>query len=86
VFAAAFGVDAAQHALVVRPVTALARAVRAADESGVDGAVVGTARGVGGAGRLAAAAHRGSLPRAFTAVLTGAIVLGLAAAMVEVFS
>jgi hypothetical protein len=52
----------------------------------VDGAVVGTARGVGGAGRLAAAAHRGSLPRAFTAVLTGAIVLGLAAAMVEVFS
>ena len=44
-FANAFYLDAVQDALVVRPVTALARAVRRVDESGVDGAVEGTGRG-----------------------------------------
>jgi NADH-quinone oxidoreductase subunit L len=85
VFAAAFGVDAAQRALVVRPVTAVARFARDGDLSGVDGTVVGIGRGVSALGRVTAAAHRGALPRAVTAVLAGAVLLGLAAALVEVW-
>jgi NADH-quinone oxidoreductase subunit L len=86
-FANAFYVDAVQNALVVRPVTALARGVRRADESIVDGAVEATGRGTFGLGGLVAAAHRAGLPRAVTAVLGGAALLGLAAvALAEVLS
>jgi NADH-quinone oxidoreductase subunit L len=86
-FANAFYVDALQNALVVRPVTALARGVRRADESIVDGAVEATGRGTFGLGGLVAAAHRAGLPRAVTAVLGGAALLGLAAvALAEVLS
>jgi NADH-quinone oxidoreductase subunit L len=80
-FAGAFGLDAVQHALLVRPVRALARAVRRADESGVDGVIEGTGRATVGAGALLAAAHRAALPRAATAVLTGALLIGAAAAV-----
>ncbi len=78
-FGNAFYLDAVQHALVVRPVTALARAVRRADESGVDGVVEATGQGTLSLGGVVARAHRAGLPRAVTAVLGGAAVLGLAA-------
>ena len=78
VFADAFHLDAVQDALVVRPVRALARAVRRGDESIVDGAVEGTGRGALGLGGRLAAAHRAALPRAATAVLAGALLIGLA--------
>jgi NADH-quinone oxidoreductase subunit L len=80
-FAGAFGLDAVQHAVVVRPVLALARAVRATDEKGVDGVVEGTGRGTVGLGARLAAVHRAPLPRAATAVLSGALLAGLAAAV-----
>jgi NADH-quinone oxidoreductase subunit L len=78
-FARAFYLDELQDRLVVRPVLALARAVRRADESVVDGAVEGTGRGALGFGGLLALAHRAALPRAAAAVLAGAVLLGLAA-------
>jgi len=81
VFAAAFYLDAVQEALVVRPVRWLAGVVRRADESLVDGAVESTGRGATGLGGALARAHRGALPRAATAVLAGAVVLGLIAAV-----
>jgi NADH-quinone oxidoreductase subunit L len=80
VFAHAFYLDNVQDALVVRPVRALARVVRRADESGVDGAVEGAGRGTLGLGGLLARAHRAGLPRAATAVLAGALLTALAAA------
>jgi NADH-quinone oxidoreductase subunit L len=83
VFAAAFGVDAAQHALLVRPVAALAGLARRGDETVVDGAVEGAGRGATGLGALLARAHRGALPRAATAALAGAVLLGLVAAIGE---
>ncbi|HET6212722.1 MAG TPA: NADH-quinone oxidoreductase subunit L [Micromonosporaceae bacterium] len=79
VLANAFYLDAVQDAVVVRPVNALARAVRRTDESIVDGAVEGTGRGAVSAGGLLAQAHRAGLPRAATAVLAGAVLIGLAA-------
>ena len=79
VFAAGFYLDQVQHALVVRPVRALARWVRRADESVVDGAVEGTGRGTVSAGSLLARAHRAALPRAAVAVLAGALLAGAAA-------
>ena len=79
VFANAFYLDTVQHTLVVRPVNALARIVRRLDESGVDGAVEATGRGTLGLGGLLGAAHRAGLPRAVTAVLGGAALLGIAA-------
>jgi len=82
VFARGFHLDDVQDALVVRPVRALARAVRAGDEGLVDGAVEGTGRGTGSLGGLLARAHRAGLPRAATAVLAGAVLLGLAAVAV----
>jgi len=82
VFANAFYLDAVQDALVVRPVYALARLTRRADESIVDGAVEGTGRGTVGVGRILAAAHRAGLPRAATAALAGALLIGLAAAAI----
>jgi NADH-quinone oxidoreductase subunit L len=79
VFANAFYVDAAQDALVVRPVLALARIVRRADESGVDGLVEATGRATMELGGVVNTAHRAGLPRAVGAVLGGAALLGIAA-------
>jgi NADH-quinone oxidoreductase subunit L len=79
VFANAFYLDAVQHAAVVRPALALARSVRRADESIVDGAVEGTGRGAAGLGAIVMRAHRGPLPWAAGAVLGGAVVVGIAA-------
>ncbi|MFC7545049.1 NADH-quinone oxidoreductase subunit L [Plantactinospora sp. GCM10030261] len=81
-FARAFWFDEIQHAIVVRPVRALGRRVRQLDESVVDGAVEGTGRGTVGLGGALAALHRAALPRAATAVLAGALLLGLAAALI----
>lgn len=81
VVAAGFHLDRAQQALVVQPVQALAGAVRHTDESIVDGAVEGTGRGTAGLGALLHTAHRAGLPRAVGAVLAGAVVLGVAAAV-----
>nr|WP_306345165.1 NADH-quinone oxidoreductase subunit L [Micromonospora sp. NBRC 107566] len=83
-FANAFWVDAVQHALVVRPVRALAGAVRAADESVVDGAVEATGRGARALGGSLATAHRSGLPRAATAVLAGAVLAALAATVLGI--
>lgn len=79
-FARAFYLDEAQDALVVRPARAMARVVRRTDEGLVDGAVEGTGRGAGSLGERLAAVHRAGLPRAATAVLAGALLLGVAAA------
>jgi NADH-quinone oxidoreductase subunit L len=75
----AFYLDAVQRALVVRPALALARVVRRADESVVDGAVEGTASGASGLGGLLSRAHAGGLGRYATAVLTGALLIAAAA-------
>ncbi|BCL14079.1 NADH-quinone oxidoreductase subunit 5 family protein [Micromonospora sagamiensis] len=82
VFAAAFRLDDVQHALVVRPIAALARLARAADERVVDGAVEGSGRAATGLGGGLAALHRAALPRAVVAVLAGVLLIGLAAALV----
>jgi NADH-quinone oxidoreductase subunit L len=81
-FASAFWLDTVQDALVVRPTLALARAVRTADEGGVDGAVEGTGQATVGLGARLAGWHRAGLPRAATAVLAGALLIGLAAAAI----
>jgi NADH-quinone oxidoreductase subunit L len=81
-FANAFYLDDVQHALVVRPVRALARVVRRVDESLVDGAVEATGRGTVSLGGVMARLHRAGLPRAISAVLGGAALLGLAAAAI----
>jgi NADH-quinone oxidoreductase subunit L len=74
--------DAVQDALVVRPVVALASAMRRADESIVDGAVTSTGRGTLGLGAVVVRLHRAALPRAATAVLGGALLIALAAMIV----
>ncbi|MCW3845370.1 NADH-quinone oxidoreductase subunit L [Micromonospora yasonensis] len=84
VFAHAFRLDDVQHALVVRPTTALARVVRAGDELGVDGLVEGSGRAAVGLGGGLAAVHRAALPRAAAAVLAGALLIGLAVALIGV--
>jgi NADH-quinone oxidoreductase subunit L len=81
-FANAFWFDDVQNTLVVRPVRALARAVRGLDERVVDGAVEGTGQGTSDLGARMASWHRAGLPRAATAVLAGALILGLAAVVV----
>ncbi|HEX5596743.1 MAG TPA: NADH-quinone oxidoreductase subunit L [Micromonosporaceae bacterium] len=81
-FARAFWFDEVQQALVVRPLRALARTVRTVDEKVVDGAVRGTGRGTVGLGALLAAAHRAALPRAATAFLAGALLIGLIVALI----
>ncbi|GAA3200235.1 NADH-quinone oxidoreductase subunit L [Dactylosporangium siamense] len=78
----AFYLDAVQDALVTRPVTALARLARRADETVVDGAVDATGTGATGAGALLARAHIAGLPRATGAVLGGAVVIAAAIALV----
>jgi NADH-quinone oxidoreductase subunit L len=70
--------DAVQDRLVVRPVLALAVAVRRTDESIVDGAVESTGAGALRLGGVIARWHRAGLPRAAAAVLGGALLLGLA--------
>jgi NADH-quinone oxidoreductase subunit L len=79
VFGNAFYLDDVQDALVVRPVLALARAVRATDERIVDGAVEGAGRGSVGLGGLLSRAHATGLGRYATAVLGGALLLAAAA-------
>jgi NADH-quinone oxidoreductase subunit L len=81
-FANAFWFDDVQNTLVVRPVRALATAVRGLDERVVDGAVEGTGQGTADLGARMASWHRAGLPRAATAVLAGALILGLAAVVV----
>ncbi|TDC42800.1 NADH-quinone oxidoreductase subunit L [Micromonospora sp. KC213] len=82
VFARALRLDDVQHALVVRPVTALARLARTGDEVGVDGLVEATGRAARGLGGVLAAGHRAALPRAAGAVLAGALLIGLAAVLI----
>ncbi|MEV0157329.1 NADH-quinone oxidoreductase subunit L [Micromonospora sp. NPDC050686] len=82
VFARAFRLDDVQHALVVRPVTALAAVSRHGDERIVDGAVEGSGRGAYRLGGGLAALHRAALPRAATAVLAGALLIGVAAVLI----
>jgi NADH-quinone oxidoreductase subunit L len=82
VFANAFYLDDVQHALVGRPVTALASVVRRADSALVDGAVEGTAANTVRIGEWAAVWHGGALPRAAVAVLAGALAIGVAAVIV----
>jgi NADH-quinone oxidoreductase subunit L len=77
----AFYLDQVQDALVVRPVLALAALTRRTDESIVDGAVESAGASAFGAGGLLARAHRAGLPRAATAALTGAVLIGAAAAV-----
>ncbi|MGC4755065.1 NADH-quinone oxidoreductase subunit L [Micromonospora trifolii] len=84
VFASAFRLDDVQHTLVVRPVRALARAARTTDEVVVDGAVEGSGRAASGVGAGLAALHRAALPRAAAGVLAGALLIGLAAALIGV--
>ncbi|OWV06288.1 NADH-quinone oxidoreductase subunit L [Micromonospora wenchangensis] len=86
VFARAFRLDDLQHTLVVRPTTALARVTRTGDEVGVDGLVEGVGRGASTLGAGLAVLHRAALPRATAAVLAGALLIGLAAALIGVSS
>ncbi|MFI7021471.1 NADH-quinone oxidoreductase subunit L [Micromonospora sp. NPDC049900] len=78
----AFRLDDVQHALVVRPTTALGRLARTADERVVDGAVTGTGRAARALGGGLGTLHRAALPRAVVAVLAGALLLGLAAVLI----
>jgi len=78
--AAAFRLDDVQHALVVRPFNALARATRTADESGVDGVVTGVGTGTVALGGSLSRWHRSGVPRALAGVLV------IAAASVVVFA
>ncbi|HEY0487018.1 MAG TPA: NADH-quinone oxidoreductase subunit L [Mycobacteriales bacterium] len=79
VFENGFYVDAVQDALVVRPAVALARAVTAADVGLVDGAVEGGARGTLQAARAVLEAQSRGLGGQLTLVLSGALLLGVAA-------
>ncbi|MFK3981298.1 NADH-quinone oxidoreductase subunit L [Micromonospora sp. NPDC050397] len=83
-FDRAFWLDELQHTLVVRPVTALARIGRRGDELLVDGAVEGVGRGGDRLGDRIDGVHRAGLPRAATAVLAGALLIGLAAVLIGV--
>lgn len=76
-FANAFSLDAGQDALVVRPVTALARAVRTLDVRAVGGLVTGVGRGAFGVGRTLAGAHARGLGGYLTAALAGGVLLAL---------
>ncbi|MFI5935799.1 NADH-quinone oxidoreductase subunit L [Actinoplanes sp. NPDC051494] len=80
-FAAGFYLDQGQNLLLVRPVRALAGYLRLADERVVDAAVEGTGTVTTRLGTLLATAHRTALPRAAVAVFTGALVLGVVAAI-----
>ncbi|MFG1719706.1 NADH-quinone oxidoreductase subunit L [Micromonospora chalcea] len=86
VFVRAFRLDDVQHTLVVRPAGALARVVRTGDELGVDGLVEGSGRAAVEVGGGLAALHRAALPRAAAGVLAGALLIGLAVALIGVTS
>jgi NADH-quinone oxidoreductase subunit L len=81
IFANGFYLDAVQDRLIVRPVRAIAGLVRTIDERVVDGAVEGAGVSTTRLGALLATAHRAALPRAAVAVFTGALLLGVAAAI-----
>jgi NADH:ubiquinone oxidoreductase subunit 5 (subunit L)/multisubunit Na+/H+ antiporter MnhA subunit len=76
------GLERAAHALLVRPVLALAHALARFDDRGLDRAVVAVPRGVRGSARALAAADDRGLDRAVRAVPRGvrALARGLAAA------
>ncbi|GAB1644914.1 NADH-quinone oxidoreductase subunit L [Krasilnikovia sp. MM14-A1259] len=76
-----FFLDAVQDRFVVRPVRALAGGLRRFDERVIDGTVEGTGTVTTRLGAVLAAVHRAALPRAAVAVLTGALLLGVAAAI-----
>ena len=80
-FAAGFRLDEVQNLLVVRPVRAIATALRIVDERVVDAAVEGTGTSTTRIGVTLANAHRAVLPRAAVAVFAGALVLGVVAAI-----
>ncbi|MEV4705985.1 NADH-quinone oxidoreductase subunit L [Actinoplanes sp. NPDC049316] len=80
-FAAGFHLDKIQDLLVVRPVRAFAGAVRVVDEKVVDAAVEGAGTSTTRLGTALAAAHRAALPRAAVAVFSGALLLGVVAAI-----
>jgi NADH-quinone oxidoreductase subunit L len=80
-FANGFYLDNVQDRLVVRPVRALAGLITAVDERVVDAAVEGTGTSATRLGTLLASAHRAALPRAAVAVFTGALLLGVVAAI-----
>jgi NADH-quinone oxidoreductase subunit L len=82
VFDNAFYLDAVQNALVVRPVYAIASLVSRGDAAIVDGAVEGIGTSTMRIGGWFATWHRGSLPRAGTAVLGGAVLIAIAAVIV----
>ena len=79
-----FRLDDLQARVVVRPVQALARLVRAADERAVDGAVEGTGSGTTGLAGWLARLHGGGLPRYTTTVLAGVLLIGAAVGVTEV--
>jgi NADH-quinone oxidoreductase subunit L len=81
VFESGFHLDAVQNLLVVRPVRALATALKIVDERVVDATVEGTGVATTSFGTLLASAHRAALPRAAVAVFTGALLLGVVAAI-----
>ncbi len=80
VLAAGFGVDAAQHVLVVRPARALARVVTSGDRDVVDAYV----RGAATAGRWAGTALRRTQTGGATGYLTWVVAGGVVAALVGV--
>ncbi|MFI7540142.1 NADH-quinone oxidoreductase subunit L [Actinoplanes sp. NPDC049599] len=80
-FAAGFRLDDVQDRFVVRPVRALATALRVVDERVVDAAVEGTGTSTTRLGVVLTNAHRAALPRAAVAVFAGALVLGVVAAI-----
>jgi NADH-quinone oxidoreductase subunit L len=80
-FAAGFRIDDLQDRLVVRPVRALATALKVVDERVVDAAVEGTGTSTSKLGQVLAGAHRAALPRAAVAVFAGALMLGVVAAI-----
>jgi NADH-quinone oxidoreductase subunit L len=80
-FAAGFRIDDLQDRLVVRPVRALATALKVVDERVVDAAVEGTGTSTSKLGQVLAGAHRAALPRAAVAVFAGALMLGVVAAV-----
>jgi NADH-quinone oxidoreductase subunit L len=81
VFAQGFYLDTVQDRLIVRPVRALATALKIVDERVVDAAVEGTGTSATRLGTMLATAHRSALPRAAVAVFTGALLLGVVAAI-----
>jgi NADH-quinone oxidoreductase subunit L len=77
-FLAAFYVDDAYDAAVVRPVRALARLVFRTDERVVDQAVVGTGRGARGLGGLLRTTENGNMQAYVSGLLAGVVILVLA--------